>query len=219
MLARAALLRLSSLRPSLQPRQQLRFGSGAGAPKGGGGYGSGEYRGIKVPPVAAWHKNVATIWGTTMWLWIMWRCKNDGKALLVRPPRLPEANPRPACPAWHLRAGNPALGGSSLANLRNAARVRRAWSIRGSTATATGTTTATTELFERAPPGTRVWSRCQINALSRTCVWPPGLTRRQVVFVRSHGCVGRPGRMAARFGQPTQRETACSMQQRRGERH
>ena len=49
MLARAA-LRLSSLRPGLQPRQQLRFGSGAGAPKGGGGYGSGEYRGIKVPP-------------------------------------------------------------------------------------------------------------------------------------------------------------------------
>ena len=110
MLARAALLRLSSLRPSLQPRQQLRFGSGAGAPKGGGGYGSGEYRGIKVPPVAAWHKNVATIWGTTMWLWIMWRCKNDGKALLVRPPPPPRSQPAPCLPClafarWQSCAG------------------------------------------------------------------------------------------------------------------
>lgn len=160
MFSRAA-LRLSSLRPGLQPRQQLRFGSGAGAPKGGGGYGSGEYRGIKVPPVAAWHQNVATIWGTMMWLWIFWRCKNDGKALLVRPHASPKlARARSALPGICALASS--SGGSRcLANLRNAVRVRRAWSIRGSTATAMGTTTATTELFERAPPGTCIWDRCQ----------------------------------------------------------
>merc|ERR1719160_1381024 len=71
--------RLASLRPGLAPRQQLRF---MGAPKGGGGYGHGEYRGLKVPPVADYHKNVATIWGCMMWLWIFWRVKNDGKALI-----------------------------------------------------------------------------------------------------------------------------------------
>lgn len=118
MLARAA-LRLSSLRPGLQPRQQLRFGSGAGAPKGGGGYGSGEYRGIKVPPVAAWHKNVATIWGTTMWLWLFWRFKNDGKALLVRPhasPKLAHASALPGICALALseKGGAPWLTRGTL---------------------------------------------------------------------------------------------------------
>ena len=45
---------------------------------GGGGYGTGEYRGLKVPPVAAWHQHVATFFGCTMWLWIFWRAKHDG---------------------------------------------------------------------------------------------------------------------------------------------
>ena len=83
--------RLASLRPGLAPRQQLRF---MGAPKGGGGYGHGEYRGLKVPPVADYHKNVATVWGCMMWLWIFWRVKNDGKALIVRPPATPAAPTR-----------------------------------------------------------------------------------------------------------------------------
>ena len=48
------------------------------------GYGSGPYRGLKVPKVAEWHKNVATVYGTILWLWLFWRCKNDGPALLVR---------------------------------------------------------------------------------------------------------------------------------------
>jgi len=37
---------------------------------------------MKIPPVADWHKNVATIYGTILWLWLFYRCKNDGAALL-----------------------------------------------------------------------------------------------------------------------------------------
>ena len=49
------------------------------------GYGSGPYRGLKIPKVASWHQNVGTVMGTIMWLWLFWRAKNDGPALLVRP--------------------------------------------------------------------------------------------------------------------------------------
>lgn len=83
--------RISSL---LRPRGVRHMGA-----TGGGGYGTGEYRGLKVPPVAAWHQHVATFFGCTMWLWIFWRFKNDGKALMVRAARAaaPRANiPPPA---------------------------------------------------------------------------------------------------------------------------
>ena len=66
----------------LRPRGARSMGGHAG-----GGYGTGEYRGLKVPPVAAWHQHVATFFGCTMWLWIFWRFKNDGKALMVRAAR------------------------------------------------------------------------------------------------------------------------------------
>jgi len=46
------------------------------------GYGSGPYRGLKIPKVQEWHKNLTTFMGTTMWLWLFWRCYYDGKAFL-----------------------------------------------------------------------------------------------------------------------------------------
>ena len=54
---------------------------GAGGPRG---YGSGEYRGLKVPKPERWQTNVATFYGTMMWLWIFHRARHDGKAMLVR---------------------------------------------------------------------------------------------------------------------------------------
>ena len=159
MLARAA-LRLSSLRPSLQPRQQLRFGSGAGAPKGGGGYGSGEYRGIKVPPVAAWHQNVATIWGTMMWLWIMWRCKNDGKALLVRPPASPKPTRALRALPGILRAGNPALGEAPWLTCGTLRVCAGPGASVGARPRPRGRPRPPLS-YSSAPSGTCVWSRCQ----------------------------------------------------------
>jgi hypothetical protein len=41
------------------------------------------YRGLKVPKVAQWHKNLQLFMGTTLWLWLFWRIKHDGPALLV----------------------------------------------------------------------------------------------------------------------------------------
>lgn len=41
------------------------------------------YRGLKVPKVAQWHKNVQIIFGTTMWLWLFYRCKEDGPFLFL----------------------------------------------------------------------------------------------------------------------------------------
>ena len=64
----------------LLPRQQVRSMAGGG-PKG---YGSGEYRGLKVPKPEAWQTNVATVYATMMWLWIFHRFRHDGKAMLVR---------------------------------------------------------------------------------------------------------------------------------------
>jgi hypothetical protein len=34
--------------------------------------------------VQQWHKNLQIFMGTTMWLWLFWRMKNDGAAFLVR---------------------------------------------------------------------------------------------------------------------------------------
>ena len=100
--ARASSLALRSARPQLLQR---RFASA-----GPGGYGEGPYRGIKIPKVAEWHKNLSTFFGTTLWLWLFWRCKNDGPALLVRAARsasrswrLEEAN-RLSCPSCARRA-------------------------------------------------------------------------------------------------------------------
>jgi len=58
-------------------RQAVRFGHSAPV-----GYGSGPYRGLKIPKVAAWHKNLSTVYGTILWLWIFYRAKCDGPALL-----------------------------------------------------------------------------------------------------------------------------------------
>ena len=90
----------------LRPRGVRHMGA-----TGGGGYGTGEYRGLKVPPVAAWHQHVATFFGCTMWLWIFWRFKNDGKALMVRAARA--AAPRANIPPPHVflaRVGAPPQG-------------------------------------------------------------------------------------------------------------
>lgn len=76
-LSRAAAFNASRLAP-------LRLTArGMAAESGGGGYGSGPYRGLKIPKVAEWHKNVATAYGCILWLWLFWRCKQDGKAFLV----------------------------------------------------------------------------------------------------------------------------------------
>mgnify|MGYP004368924019 FL=1 len=64
----------------LLPRQQVRSMAGGG-PRG---YGSGEYRGLKVPVPEKWQSNVATVYATMMWLWIFHRFRHDGKAMLVR---------------------------------------------------------------------------------------------------------------------------------------
>ena len=64
----------------LLPRQQVRSMAGGG-PKG---YGSGEYRGLKIAKPEAWQTNVATVYATMMWLWIFHRFRHDGKAMLVR---------------------------------------------------------------------------------------------------------------------------------------
>jgi hypothetical protein len=71
--------------PGLRMAQPVRH-MGAGPV----GYGSGPYRGLKVPKVASWHKTSQTVFGTILWLWLFYRFKNDGPALLVRavPPAL-----------------------------------------------------------------------------------------------------------------------------------
>ena len=42
------------------------------------------YRGLKIPKVQQWHKNLQIFMGTTLWLWLFWRIKHDGPALFVR---------------------------------------------------------------------------------------------------------------------------------------
>ena len=37
---------------------------------------------LKIPKVQEWHKQLQLFMGTTMWLWLFWRMKNDGKAFL-----------------------------------------------------------------------------------------------------------------------------------------
>jgi len=75
-LLRAPAVRVATPAASLA-RQAVRHGHSAPV-----GYGSGPYRGLKIPAVAQWHKNLATFYGTVLWLWLFWRCKNDGPALL-----------------------------------------------------------------------------------------------------------------------------------------
>ena len=75
-----ALRSVGSTGARLLPRQQVRS-MGAGGPRG---YGSGEYRGLKVPKPERWQTNVATFYGTMMWLCIFHRARHDGKAMLVR---------------------------------------------------------------------------------------------------------------------------------------
>ena len=41
------------------------------------------YRGLKIPKVAQWHKNVQVFFGTTLWLWLFIRCKEDGPFVFV----------------------------------------------------------------------------------------------------------------------------------------
>ena len=54
------------------------------------------YRGLKIPKVQQWHKNLQLFMGTTLWLWMFWRIKNDGAAFIVRArPRRP-LSPGPA---------------------------------------------------------------------------------------------------------------------------
>ena len=55
------------------------------------------YRGLKIPKVQEWHKNLQLFMGTTMWLWLFWRIKHDGAAFIVRRPLL--AAHTPAHPA------------------------------------------------------------------------------------------------------------------------
>lgn len=94
-LLRAPAVRVATPAASLA-RQAVRHGHSAPV-----GYGSGPYRGLKIPAVAQWHKNLATFYGTVLWLWLFWRCKNDGPALLVsggnggNSPHLPPIAPLP----------------------------------------------------------------------------------------------------------------------------
>jgi hypothetical protein len=146
MLRAAALRSLSSAgvqaRSRLLPRQQVRFGSGGG---GGGprGYGSGEYRGLKVPVPEKWQSNVATVYATMMWLWIFHRFRHDGKAMLVRQaartrsgrlrllPWVVRAEPPPApqeliCPVPRRTGSRASLGRASLTCRRPTCALRAA---------------------------------------------------------------------------------------------
>ena len=117
MLRAAALRTLGSAgvqaRSRLLPRQQVRSMAGGG-PRG---YGSGEYRGVKIPVPEKWQSNVATVYATMMWLWIFHRFRHDGKAMLVRQ----AARTRSGCLRllpWVVRAG--AAARSSGADLSSA---------------------------------------------------------------------------------------------------
>ena len=102
-LRRAPALRsVGSTGARLLPRQQVRS-MGAGGPRG---YGSGEYRGLKVPKPERWQSNVATFYGTMMWLWIFHRARHDGKALMVRQAARTRSG-RVRLPPWVLRAETP----------------------------------------------------------------------------------------------------------------
>jgi hypothetical protein len=74
----ASLLR----RQALPVQQQARaMGGGPSAPRG---YGKGPYRGFEMPAVDAWKRDIATAFGCMATLWFLYRCKQDGKAFLVR---------------------------------------------------------------------------------------------------------------------------------------
>ena len=47
-------------------------------------FGVQPYRGLKIPKVQQWHKNVHVVYGTILWLWMFWRIKHDGAAFMVR---------------------------------------------------------------------------------------------------------------------------------------
>ena len=87
----------------LLPRQQVRSMAGGG-PRG---YGSGEYRGLKVPVPEKWQSNVATVYATMMWLWIFHRFRHDGKAMLVRQAARTRSGRLRLLP-WVVRAGTAA---------------------------------------------------------------------------------------------------------------
>ena len=94
-------LRRSALLATAAPKQTTALTTGVRHAGGGGagGYGSGPYRGVKIPKVAEWHKNIGTIYGTIMWLWLFWRAKHDGKAFLVpHPPVEPARTPHATMP-------------------------------------------------------------------------------------------------------------------------
>ena len=82
-------------------RLQARAMGGGGDVKTG--YGKGQYRGFKMPEVDEWKRDIATAFGCMATLWFLWRCKQDGKAFLVRAPAQP-VRPQPHRPSSPLHA-------------------------------------------------------------------------------------------------------------------
>ncbi len=111
MLLRAAL----SARTRSAPRPLKPLGAVRCASHGPVGYGSGAYRGLKIPKVAAFHQNVATVMGTILWLWIFYRAKNDGPAMLVRARSPKPAHSPLAAPAACSTLPRPRLAEGGLA--------------------------------------------------------------------------------------------------------
>ena len=75
-----SLARLSARAARAPVRQQLR----GAASHGPTGYGKGPYRGFSPPEPEPWKKACGTFFGTITFLWFFWRCKQDGRAFLVR---------------------------------------------------------------------------------------------------------------------------------------
>ena len=88
-----SLARLSARAARAPVRQQLR----GAASHGPTGYGKGPYRGFSPPEPEPWKKACGTFFGTITFLWFFWRCKQDGRAFLVRraprPPHTPSLPP------------------------------------------------------------------------------------------------------------------------------
>ena len=134
-----SLARLSARAARAPVRQQLR----GAASHGPTGYGKGPYRGFSPPEPEPWKKACGTFFGTITFLWFFWRCKQDGRAFLVRRAPRPShtlcLSPSPArAPGRRVPPANPpAL--TIVVHLRGRASSTRGTTMATTTVTVVGT--------------------------------------------------------------------------------